>query len=275
MAYSTYRNKLKRILIKAEKEYYSKQLEAHKGNMRKTWCILKTIINKNRSRKIQSQFKINNTLITSDKTIISEKFNDFFTNVGPDLAAKIPKQDVHPNFYLRNRLENSIFLSSVNEKEFVDIMKSLKSGSPGYDGITKDIIDISLPYIQQLLIHLLNASLLQGVFPKELKIANVIPLYKNDDPMKFNNYRPVSLLCTLSKVFEKVMYNRLISFLEREKILYEKQFGFRKKHSTYMALMILIDKLIKSIENGEYVIGIFLDFSKAFDTVDDSILLCK
>ena len=88
------------------------------------------------------------------------------------------------------------------------------------------------------------------MFPYELKIANVVPLFKNDDPMKFNNYRPVSLLCTLSKIFEKVMYNRLIAFLEKEKIIYQKQFGFRKKHSSYMALMILIDKLIKSLEGG-------------------------
>ena len=83
------------------------------------------------------------------------------------------------------------------------------------------------------------------------------------------------MLSILSKIFEKAMYNRLIEFLENLKILYEKQFGFRKKHSTYMALMILIDKLIKCIENGEYVVGVFLDFSKAFDTVDHSILLRK
>ena len=143
------------------------------------------------------------------------------------------------------------------------------------DEINKDILELSIPHIKNLLIFLLNQSLLQGIFPEELKIANVVPLFKNDDSMKFNNYRPVSLLCTLSKVFEKVMYNRLISFLEREKILYEKQFGFRKKHSTYMALMILIDKLIKSLEKGEYILGIFLDFSKAFDTVDHSILITK
>ena len=93
--------------------------------------------------------------------------------------------------------------------------------------------------------------------------------------MCFNNYRPVSLLCILSKVFEKVMYARLISFLEVNKILIQHQFGFRKKCSTYMALSILMDKLIKSLENGDYMIGVFLYFSKAFDTVDNDILLKK
>ena len=75
--------------------------------------------------------------------------------------------------------------------------------------------------------------------------------------MKFNNYRPVFLLCILSKVFEKVMYSRLLHFLESYKILIENQFGFRKQHSSYMALMVIIDKLIKSIDNGEHVIGVF------------------
>ena len=93
--------------------------------------------------------------------------------------------------------------------------------------------------------------------------------------MVFNNYRPVSLLCILSKVFEKVRYSRLSSFLERNKILLNNQFGFRKHHSTYMALMILLDKIVKALENDDNVIGIYLDFSKAFDTVDHGTCLLK
>ena len=93
--------------------------------------------------------------------------------------------------------------------------------------------------------------------------------------MVFNNYRPVSLLCILSKVFEKVMYSRLYSFLERNKILLNNQVGFRKHHSAYMALMILLDKIVKALENDDNVIGIYLDFSKAFDTVDHGTLLLK
>ena len=91
------------------------------------------------------------------------------------------------------------------------------------------ILLLSLSSIKTPLTHILNLSLSEGVFPEELKKANVIPLFKADDPMLFNIYRPVSLLCVLSKVFEKIMNSRLMSFLEFHKILYHKQFGFRKK----------------------------------------------
>ena len=159
--------------------------------------------------------------------------------------------------------------------ELDDILKTLRKCAPGYDEINIDILNLCLPCIKHSFLYILNLSLLHGVFPDELKIANVLPLFKSDDPMKFNNYRPVSLFSILSKIFEKAMYSRLVNFLEMHKIIYEKQFGFREKYSTYMAHMILVDNLIKSLENGEYVLGVFLDFPKAFDTVDHSILLSK
>ena len=172
-------------------------------------------------------------------------------------------------------LVNSIFLSEVTANEISQILGSLKNGAAGYDEINACLLKLVSPFIAEPLMYLCNQSLSEGLFPMELKLANVIPLYKSDDSFVFNNYRPVSLLCVLSKVFEKVMYNRLLEFLETYKILTNSQFGFRKSHSTYMALMTLMDRLITSLENDEHVIGIFLDFSKAFDTVDHAILLKK
>ena len=127
-----------------------------------------------------------------------------------------------------NRVQNSIFLEPVHPSEIDVLMKDMKNSAPGHDGITLNVLKLSLSSIKTPLTHILNLSLSEGVFPEELKIANVIPLFKADDPMLFNNYRPVSLLCVLSKVFEKIMYSRLMSFLEFHKILYHKQFGFRK-----------------------------------------------
>ena len=136
-----------------------------------------------------------------------------------------------------------MFLVPVSIEEITSMIQGLKNSAPSHDDITADALRLCLPSITSPLVYILNLSLSQGDFPDELKIANVIPLYKADDRMCFNNYRPVSLLCILSKLFEKVMYNRLISFLEFNKILVENQFGFRKKCSTYMALAVLIDKV--------------------------------
>ena len=121
-----------------------------------------------------------------------------------------------------------------------------------------NVLKLSSKFITQPLAFICNQSLTEGVFPNQLKLANVIPLYKADDPMLFNHYRPVFLLCVLSEVFEEVMYTRLLDFLENFKILYSNQFGFRKGHSTYMALMILMDRITKSLENGEFVVGVSL-----------------
>ena len=103
-------------------------------------------------------------------------------------------------------------------------------------------------------------SLQEGLLPQELKRANVAPLYKKENSMLFTNYRPVSLLCILSKVFERIMYDRVIGYLEEYRILFAYQFGFRKRHSTYLAFMVLMDKLIKSIENGNHVVAVFFRF---------------
>ena len=200
--------------------------------------------------QIQSRFKLNDGSVTTDKTIICEKFNNFFIGVGPTLANKIPQQSRTPSSYLGNSSIYPMFLVPVSIEEITSMIQGLKNSAPGHDDITADALRLCLPSITSPLVYILNLSLSQGVFPDELKIANVIPLYKADDRICFNNYRPVSLLCIFSKVFEKVMYNRLISFLEFNKILIENQFRFRKKYSTYMALAVLIDKVIKSLESG-------------------------
>ena len=173
------------------------------------------------------------------------------------------------------RVMESLYLKPVTCEEINNILVSLKDTACGWDSISAVVLRLSSQFIVQPLSYICNLSLTKGIFPDQLKLANVIPLYIADDPMLFNHYRPVSLLCVLSKIFEKVMYSRILDFLETFKIIYDNQFGFRKKCSTYMALMILMDKITKSLENGEFIIGVFLDFSKAFDTVNHDVLLQK
>ena len=271
--YKRYRNRLNKVLVAAEKSHYQDMLNANKDNLQKTWRILKTIINKNSKKQIQTSFKSGDSII-ENPTEICEKFNEFFINIGPTLSRKIPKIDKSATQYL-TRHNESIFITPVCQDEIRKYVKSLKESSAGWDGITGKVVKLVIENITDPLVHVINLSLKEGVFPEELKIARVIPLYKSNDPMVFGHYRPVSVLPVLSKVFEKVMYSRVLSFLIKLKCLYKHQYGFKQGHSTYMALLILQDKLITALENGEFTLGISLDFSKSFDTIDHQILLKK
>ena len=191
---------------------------------------------------IQTKFRIGNDDVTTDKNIISNKFNDFFIDIGPTLARAIP--DPHPknnqqktSHYLGQRLDASVFLAPVTQEDIKLKMKSLNDTATGYGEINAMSLKLVNQFITQPLTHLCNLSLTKRVFPGQLKIANGIPLYKTEGSTLFNNYRPVSVLCVLSKVFEKVMYDRIISFLENFKILNENK--FRKKNKSTNLLIWL------------------------------------
>ena len=132
-----------------------------------------------------------------------------------------------------------------------------------------------IPHIANQLAHVFNKSLQTGIVPDKLKIAKVIPLYKNDNLEQFTNYRPISILPCFSKIIERIMYNMLYSFLTKHNIISEKQYGFRKKYATYMALIDLVDKISSNFDEKKYTVGVFLDLSKAFDTIDHTILINK
>ena len=133
--------------------------------------------------------------------------------------------------------------------------------------LNKDISD-------QLAI-LFNQSFSSGIFPSILKTSKIIPIYKKGSKLECSNYRPISLLSNIDKILERLMYSRLYNFLEKKEIIFSLQFGFRQKYSTTHALIHLTDKLRHEIDKGNYACGIFVDFQKAFNTVDHHILLKK
>ena len=110
------------------------------------------------------------------------------------------------------------------------------------------------------LTYITNLSFTEGFFPHELEIAQVLPLYKNNDPMLINNYGPISIRPFFSKLFEKLMYNRFIGFIEKHQLLYQYQFGFRKNHSTFMALVVLLEKITAALDNSEFAVLYFYRF---------------
>jgi len=272
--YKLYKNRLKHLIQAAKKYYYQDLLAANKSNLKQSWRILREIIGKKGHNVCNTEFLIDGDLIT-DKNVIVNSFNEFFVNIGPTLAKNIPTTSSQPEQYLVGSYTNSLYLSPLNENELTNIICNLKKSAPGIDGFQPHIIKSVCSSFLKPLLYVLNLSFQQGVFPSELKAACVTPIFKGGDPLLIKNYRPVSVLPVFSKIYERAMYNRLMNYLEKNKILYEYQFGFKKNHSTYMALSILIDKIMNALDNNEHVIGLYLDFAKAFDTVDHQILLKK
>ena len=129
--------------------------------------------------------------VTSDMKIISNIFNDFFINVGPSLSRKIPNQVSTPESFMKPKALYSLYLEPVSESEIHKLTTSLKSASPGYDNRSSSILKLSLTSICAPLTHICNMSLKEGISPDKMKVANVLPLFKCDDPEMFDNYRPV------------------------------------------------------------------------------------
>ena len=272
--YNMYRNKLNHLLRSTERKHYQELLQDHRNNLRKSWQIIKSVINKRKYKPVNTRFLHNGSVI-DDKSKISNKFNNFFVNIGTSLASKIPNSNKQPSEFIKVQVTDSMYLNPVTENEVEKILGNLKDSAAGWDDIKPNLVKMVKSYIKTPLTHICNLSLSQGIFPEELKIANVLPLFKNGDEMIFSNYRPVSILPVFSKLFEKIMYNRLLDFVNKHGVIYEYQFGFLKGKSTFMALISLLEKISAALDKGEFVIGIFLDFSKAFDTVDHDILLKK
>ena len=257
--------------------YYDSKLEDATENDITTWKLLNEVINKRKNNpSLPSSFKSDGKTIT-DRMDIADRFCKYFTNIGPKLASAIPTVNSATfRSFLGSNDYPSIILKPTNTRELESICGLFSPRkAPGYDNISMRVIKHSFHLISAPLANIINLSIVKGIFPDKLKLGKVIPIYKTDDPSLFVNYRPISLLPNFSKFFEKVMYNCLVEFVEMNEIFYLRQFGFRKNHSTSHTLIHLLNKISSAIDQRETTVGIFLDLSKAFDTIDHDILFTK
>ena len=194
-------------------------------------------------------------------------------NIGKSLSDKI-HSNVYPLTYLIPN-EHNLVLPIIQEIEVRNIIMALKNTASGYDCIVGSIMKQCVDNYITPLTHIINLSIAQGYFPDEWKVAKVIPIFKDGDPQDIQNYRPISVLPFFLKYLKKIISFYIIEFLDLHNVLYDKQFGFRQRHSTSHAVITLVEKITHALDSGKVVGGVFIDFKTAYDTVSHDILLRK
>ena len=274
--YNKFRNLYTNQIRSAKRNYYFSKFRTFKGNINKTWRTINDILQRKKYQKNSSVFKCNNSVV-SDSKEIAESFNDYFKDVGHKLGSMNRNvTNINCTSYLNSNFPHTAYFLPITEKEIINNALSFKNGkAPGFDSIDCSVVKKVIHVICKPLCNIFNSCIEQGVVPVDLKIAKIIPIHKKGPKDIFSNYRPISLLPLFSKIFEKCIYTRLHGFLDKHSILYNKQFGFRARYSTDHALLDFLIQVSKAIENKEIIVGIFLDFKKAFDSINHDILLSK
>ena len=276
LKFKSYRNKIANLLKISKKNHYNDYFNDNLNNIKNTWKGINEIINVKKTKKNSpSSLNINNEIIT-DNTVIANTFNSYFSNIADKLSKKIKPSKNHYTDYLTNPNLNSFFLRPVSVDEVSRQINSLKNGkSQGPNSLPTSHLKMVHNTIAKPLSNIINNSFKYGIFPDLFKIAKVIPVYKNGSKLDCSNYRPISLLSNISKLFEKTMHSRLYDFLNKCGFLYKNQFGFRKKHSTTHALIEITENIRKALDENHFPCGVFVDLQKAFDTVNHEILIDK
>jgi hypothetical protein len=274
----TYNRILKQSIRRAKTEYYQSCFEKYKDDTKNTWNTIKTIINKDHVKSnFPETFIINNTRESCPKKI-ADAFNEYFVQIGPKLANSIqnPASNISHREYLQRSITTRFQFKNVSVTDVQKIIKELKpKSSYGKDRLSNNLLKFISPEISPALTLIINQSLNTGIFPESLKIAKVLPIHKKDVNDVFTNYRPISILSSVSKVFERVIHDQLCQYFTVNNLLFDRQYGFRSKHSTEMASLEIIDRIVCNMDKNKIPLNIFLDLSKAFDTLDHDILLDK
>ena len=258
-----YNGYLHRCIRTAKKEYYANEFLKYKNDIRKTWDTLKDILNKKKSKKDFPSYFLDNGTVVTGAINIANKFNEYFTNIGPQLARSIDGKNRIPfHSYLTKPCSSSFGFQYTNPTDVSKIINKMKpKSSAGYDNISSKLLIQIGDIIACPLSIIINQSLCTGIFPKKLKLAKVIPLYKKDDEKSFGNYRPISLLSSFSKIFERIVFNQLYDYLIEHDLLYQSQYGFRRFHSTELAALELTDRIRQQIDQKKVPFSVFLDLS--------------
>ena len=275
--YKTLKNKINSLIYHSKKNYYTKYFNQYSQNIKKIWIGIKNIINiKTKDQNSPNCIEVDNDMITDNKQIC-DNFNQYFTTVADNILKK-NKTPILKTFdkYLPPRNTKSFAFEPCTPNEVYLLIEQLNPHKgTGPNGIHTEILKLINHLISDTLCNIFNMCITSGKQPDKLKLAHALPIFKKGSRLLVSNYRPISLLSNLNKILEKIMHKRMYAFLEKYEILYELQFGFRAGYSTTHALIHMTEAIRSALDSGLVTCGIFVDFQKAFDTVNHDILLKK
>lgn len=274
--YKKYKN-IYRKVIRTAKRMYNDKLYSNANNKSKAvWDIINKNINNNTNNvNVIREMKINNT-IERDSFNIAQYLNFNFIDKPKKLNQHISKSNNKTQQKSSNSIKGTLFLDPVTENEIFNIIMELKkSNSCGLDSITTNLLQKSVTFIVTPITYLVNFSIRMGIFPAVLKSTKIIPIHKKGDILLPENYRPIALLSSISKILEKVIYKKILCFCTKEKLFSKSQHGFLKGLSTETAIMNFLNTVFDNLEQNKKCIGIFMDLSKAFDLIDHKLLINK
>lgn len=272
LIYIRYRNFCNKLLKNLKISFERTELQKNKNNPKATWKTIKNITNINYIRNSSSELL--NTF--TDNITSINNVNNFFANIGQKLSEKFTN---NVRFNDKSNLiepPNSFAVLPTDENEVRRLIVEMRiDAAAGWDGISAKLLKSCIQALAPVITHICNLSISSGCFPKVFKKAVVHPIFKNGDKNNVTNYRPISILPALSKILEKILNNRLINYLESFNLLANNQFGFRRGKSTEEAVSSLTNHVVEKLDGKMKCLGIFLDISKAFDTVSTPHLLRK
>ncbi len=256
-----------------KKMYFSKKFEDNVKSSKKTWDTINEVQGK--QKKADSVEKINiNGVVETDPLKIASEFNSFFTRVGKQISRSIPEVAKAPEDYVNyNRQIPSMQLGNTTPAHVKKVIANFQpKTSCDINGQSTKMIKTISNEISIPLAHIFNLSLSQGVFPEKLKNCRVIPIFKAGDQLDVDNYRPISLLSSISKILEKIVADKLIYHLLSNDLIYQHQYGFLPKRATEHNLLHIVNFITSALNEGKYCMGVFLDLRKAFDVCSHEIL---
>jgi hypothetical protein len=270
--YKTYSALLKLLLSESKNLYFNERFKKNKGDSKHTWKIINSVLGKNRNTKpIILQDATGNDI--NDTVVLAKMFNDYFTEI-PHKAQANLGNSINNYSDLVTQNEKTIFLRPASVIEVSKLINSLENKG-GSLKLPIKFLKIAAMGLSAIIAELFNLSVSEGIYPTSLKLAKIVPIFKSGSRKLLANYRPISLLGLLNKIFEKLMYSRFNNFFVDSGVYADCQYGFRKSRDTQQATLKLMDLLLPSLGTVNCSACVFLDFSKAFDTVDHVILLDK